>query len=299
MITVLVNGNPCRFTVSHFPDGSLNLGFEGCSFSLCESDVIEILWLKYTGDEELVELIYLVRYLRDKGNGRKCRIYLDMPYIPNARMDRVMNEGDVFTLKYFCEIINSLELDKVFVMDAHSNVSLGLLNNVIKGDVLSVIDSAVKFINDPNLILFFPDEGAHKRYHMGVLKDYHSFYGQKVRRWEDGKILGLDIRSEYEHNLDELNGATVLIVDDIISAGGTMYHSALKLKECGVDKIWCYTTHLERITLEDENSKMNQLLDDGTVEGILTYNNMGKAHRKVHYFQMFNNIPSFNQYSKF
>ena len=46
-----------------------------------------------------------------------------MPYIPNARKDRAHREKDVFTLKYFANIINSLNFDNVYVLNPHSNVS--------------------------------------------------------------------------------------------------------------------------------------------------------------------------------
>ena len=38
-----------------------------------------------------------------------------MPYISNARKDRAHREKDVFTLKYFANIINSLNFDNVYV----------------------------------------------------------------------------------------------------------------------------------------------------------------------------------------
>lgn len=45
-------------------------------------------------------------------------------------MDRVKNPDEVFTLKYFCEFINDLKFDVVYVNDPHSDVSMALLNNV-------------------------------------------------------------------------------------------------------------------------------------------------------------------------
>lgn len=67
-----------------------------------------------------------------------------MPYIPHARMDRVQELEDVFTLKYFCQVINSLHFDKVIVRDAHSNVSLALLDRVIDLSPVGEIKEAIK-----------------------------------------------------------------------------------------------------------------------------------------------------------
>ena len=58
----------------------------------------------YENDQEMITLMYIVSHLRDRG---AKDIDLFMPYLPNARMDRVKAATDVFTLKYFCNFINS------------------------------------------------------------------------------------------------------------------------------------------------------------------------------------------------
>ena len=45
-------------------------------------------------------------------------------------------------IKYFCDIINSLNFKRVWVLDAHSNVSLALLNNVQQMHVEDTISDA-------------------------------------------------------------------------------------------------------------------------------------------------------------
>ena len=87
-----------------FPDGTLLMKL---SFFLKPSN--EIRW-HYENDAELFKLICLVKAMREID--KRVRIDLFMPYLPNARQDRVKNPEDVFTLKYFCEIINSLDADK-------------------------------------------------------------------------------------------------------------------------------------------------------------------------------------------
>ena len=106
--------------INSFPDGSLMLKPKYYAFS------VDIVW-KYENDREFLALIYLTKHLRAN---RVEYIHLSMPYIPNARMDRVKNEEDVFTLKYFAEILNSLNFTSVTVLDPHSSVSEALINNL-------------------------------------------------------------------------------------------------------------------------------------------------------------------------
>ena len=73
-------------------------------------DDYDIVWL-YDNDEELFQVIAITKHLQAKGFG----VNLRMPYIPNARMDRVKSANEVFTLKYFAHVINWLGFKNVYV----------------------------------------------------------------------------------------------------------------------------------------------------------------------------------------
>ena len=104
-----------------FPDGTLALRVDVSSKN--NQKVIE--W-NYESDTEMVVLYYITKHLKSAG----FSVSLFMPYIPNARMDRVKNGDEIFTLKYFAEFINSLGFETVYVRDPHSNVSCALFDNL-------------------------------------------------------------------------------------------------------------------------------------------------------------------------
>lgn len=91
---ILVNGRNVNFT--NFPDGTSSFRFS------LEAGTCNISW-KYDNDAECMHLLYLVKHLRAMGIDD---LYLNMPYIPNARMDRVKNSDEVFTLKWFSKTIS-------------------------------------------------------------------------------------------------------------------------------------------------------------------------------------------------
>lgn len=226
---IKVNGNIIE--QNHFPDNTLFLKLD----SLYSIDPLDIDW-HYENDAELFTLICIVKHY----NRPKVKT-LTLTYLPHARMDRVKNPEDVFTLKYFCEVINSLKFDAVFVLDAHSNVSLALLDNVEQIDVKDYIcRAAAKVYADcKNIpVCYFPDEGAMKRYSEFAEGAYA--FGVKKRDWDSGQILGIQIQNE-----EVIKGKDVLIIDDICSKGGTFYHSAKALKEAGAANIYLYVSHLE------------------------------------------------------
>jgi ribose-phosphate pyrophosphokinase len=261
----MIRYNDMEVKIGHFPDGTILLK-QKPDKRLETFWNSKIFWF-YENDEELVALMFLVKHLRSHGIEL---LSLVMPYVPNARMDRVKNEDEVFTLKYFAEIINSLNFTEVLVMDTHSSVTDALINNVRYIDHVPYIKNAIDDINDPNLMLFYPDQGSVKRYSDNVGMEYA--FGIKNRDWATGKILGLDVAG----SVDKIKGRNVLIVDDICSRGGTFYHSAKKLKELGAAKIYLYITHCENTIFEGELLEGDLIDHIYTTDSILT-----KTHEKI------------------
>lgn len=229
-----------------FPDGTLAMKAPVLSSDLFASFVgvnqtIIIEW-NYENDSELFALICLRKHFANRD------AILKLPYICHARQDRIKNPEDVFTLKYFCEIINSLNFEQVRVLDAHSNVSLALLDRVVQIDVAPFINRALgeHKKQEGEVALFFPDEGAVKRYGDNF-SDYPIAFGMKKRDWATGKILGLEIMQS-----ENIVGKNVLIIDDICSRGGTFYYSAKALKEAGAANVSLYITHCENTILQGE-----------------------------------------------
>ena len=262
--------------INKFPDGTprINLDVENIKEDEYDgSPCILIDWF-YENNDEMFYLMmikkHLERHLTNVG------YYLFMPYIPNARMDRVKNDDEVFTLKYFCDFINSLNFSRVYVLDAHSDVSTALINNCENDNPRDYIKDAIRQISD-DIVLYFPDAGAAKRY-SDLFPDIVYCYGEKKRDWKSGKILGLDIRN----NGIDLAGKTVLMIDDIIAYGGSLFYSANALKEAGVDKIYAYATHTENSILDRDKGTLIKSLENNTVERLFTTNSLfnGK-HDKI------------------
>lgn len=245
--------------VNHFPDGTQNIKIS----QDFHTSFIDVFW-KYEDDAEMVTLMYIKRHLERDHKP----INLIMPYIPNARMDRVKNYNEVFSLKYFTEFINSLNFNTVKVLDPHSTVSEALINNIISVSPDKLIQSVISLTKVDSV--FFPDEGAMKRY--SEMAELPYTFGVKQRQWETGDILGLDIIGDVELIKDK----NILIVDDICSRGGTFYFAAKKLKELGAKDIHLYVTHCEN-TIHD-----GELLKDDLIKRIWTTNSLKRTpHAKI------------------
>lgn len=260
-----------RVNLDSFPDGTMLLK-QTTELEQIAHKYVLISW-HYENDRELVALIFLVRHLRENGveNIRLC-----MPYIPNARMDRVKDRSDVFTLKYFAEIINSLGFERIYTLDPHSNVAPALIDRITVHSPANHISAILDKISSPldgNLLMFYPDEGSMKRYSGMIAMPYA--FGIKKRDWATGAIQGLDVAGDVE----SIAGKDILIVDDICSRGGTFYHSAKKLKELGARDIYLYVSHCENTILDGDLLKGDLIKRVFTTDSIFT-----KKHEKVEVF---------------
>lgn len=274
MITI----NGIEIVRKTFPDGSLCL-LDLNNSLLYPNKNYEIVWL-YEGDYEIFMLICIVKHLRSKMYNN-ARFNLTMPYVVNSRMDRTHSDNEVFTLKYFADIINDLKFNKVVIVDPHSIVSEALINNVCvlrPSNIISNVIDKMLCLNDfeREVVIYFPDDGAYKRYKdLPCFKDLKCIYGKKERDWETGKILGIEIYDKNGFKLtNELENCDVLMVDDIISYGGTLAYSADKLKEMGAAHISAYATHVENSVLDEEKGTLLKRYNDKIIDTVYTTNSI-------------------------
>lgn len=193
---------------------------------------------KFESNEDLINLMFVKKHLDEKGIKTKLSIL----YMPYSRMDRT--EGHtVFTLKYICNFINTLNFEEVEVYEPHSDVTLALLDRVKGINMTSIIATeAMKFLDfdeNNNDYLFYPDAGAEKRYSKQI--SYKNILtGIKERDFKTGNIKKLNIVGDIPNK-----PFRVLIVDDLCSRGGTFMMSAEKLKKLGASEIYLAVTHCE------------------------------------------------------
>jgi ribose-phosphate pyrophosphokinase len=165
-------------------------------------------------------------------------INLFIPYFPAARQDRVMIKGEPLSVKVYADIINGMQFNKVYVFDAHSEVTAALVNHC---DVIpnhTFIAAVIKAIgNDVKLIS--PDGGALKKIYKvsEFLGGVEVVECSKSRDVKTGRLSGFKVYN------DDLQGADCLIVDDICDGGGTFVGLAEELKNKNAGKLYLAVSH--------------------------------------------------------
>jgi ribose-phosphate pyrophosphokinase len=179
------------------------------------------------------------------------KIILVVPYLPYARQDKAMNEGESFSLKVFAQIINSSNFYKVIFLDPHSLVSPALIDRAEPVENHKFLKRAIDHIlvnlradgnsddYPQNCVLVSPDAGAYKKiFTAGVAVKFEGdiVACNKVRNLKTSEIVKMEISSD-------VTGKICIIVDDICDGGRTFKELAEILKAHGAKKVILVVTH--------------------------------------------------------
>ena len=173
----------------------------------------------------IVELALLVNALRYEFH-MSVHFDLDLPYIPYSRQDRVCAVGDAFGLKVFADQLNSLNFRYVIIFDAHSDVSPALINNCINREVKKLFVLNPEFISKYSHLVA-PDAGAYKKVN-SIASHFNLpvIPALKTRDTATGRLSNTVVVTEGVENPTRL-----LVIDDLVDAGGTFLALGAKLKQ--------------------------------------------------------------------
>jgi len=233
MITISLFESNEQVELKKFAGGECHVKFLK-QFS--ETDRVR-LHIRLNASDDLMNLCLAVDALRNMG---VAYIEAFIPYVPYARQDRVMVPGEPLSIKVFARILNSLQLDKVFVFDAHSDVSTALIDNCRNIANYEMVQFFLKQLNLSDFVLVSPDLGAYKK--VDKLAEKVGYKGEivtgiKVRDLATGQIIKSDV------NVTDLNGKACIVVDDICDGGRTFIELAHALKAKNAGDLYFIASH--------------------------------------------------------
>jgi ribose-phosphate pyrophosphokinase len=185
-----------------------------------------------TDSDSLMGLLVLTdairRHYHDPATDLIC------PYLPYARQDRVAFPGEALSAAVACRLLNAQAYRSVEVWDAHSDVSLALLDRVrhrpasdFAGPIVAADDVVVA-----------PDLGAVKRATgCAKLAGAPVVHAEKTRSTDTGAITASVVHS------GPIGAHDFLIVDDICDGGRTFVELAKVLRPLTEGRVKLYVTH--------------------------------------------------------
>lgn len=254
----MVKLNGCNIVKGRFPNNEVD--YEPWSFSPFPMSLSPDSWNTFTlifeSNEDLFNLQIIKKMYDDLYIG-SAKTRLDIHYFPYCQMDRKM-ESHGFSLKYVTQIINELKFDMVEVYDPHSNVLPALLNHCkVYYPIKDFLSDAVYSDELHWDLLFFPDNGASKKY-TEILGTKKYRFGDKKRNLETGEIVSYEVIADKA----DIEGKRILIVDDMVMGGRTFVEAAMALREMGASQVDLFVTHLKPESRKFYNSKGSGLINN-------------------------------------
>lgn len=182
-------------------------------------------------DSKLIELLLLQDAVRRLG---AKSITLVIPYFGYARQDRVFKPGEPESAKVMCQHLD-MNCDRVITVDIHKEAVLNYFNHPHK-DLKAAPVIAEYFKGKGIDMVLSPDIGA-----AGRAKMVGEVMGVPYDHLEKTRLSGTDVRIAPAKA--DVKGKKVLIVDDMISTGGTIIAAAYALREAGAAGISVACTH--------------------------------------------------------
>lgn len=184
---------------------------------------------------DIMKLLLATDALRRSG---ATSISAFIPYLPYARQDRVMVAGEPLSVKVMCDLLNACAFRKIYVFDAHSEVSLALLHNCELITNYGLVKQAVEGRDD--YLLVSPDAGALKKIYkaaqsIGYTDDI--VLCNKLRDVSNGNIKQITV------DRNDLGGKDCFIIDDICDGGATFTGVAKELKQRNAGKVSLVVSH--------------------------------------------------------
>lgn len=224
---IYLNGQTLNTTI--FPDGTSQV------WKLPETLIgtkNTVKW-KFTHEGEFIELAQLKQLLDTYGSDHTI---LELTYLPYGRQDKEVSNSSTFALRTFSTLLNSLNFDKVVILDPHSSIALELIKNSSAIYPTSQLQQIM--LDTGTTLVCYPDKGAVTKYSQ-VYKELVGsayIYGDKVRDQLTGNITHYQI-------VGDSYGENILIVDDICDGGATFKLLAKDLLAAGANSVVLFVSH--------------------------------------------------------
>ena len=194
-----------------------------------------------SANDKLCRLLFFIGALKDAGASRVTAI---APYLCYSRKDRRTKPNDPVTTRYIASMFESIGTDCVVTLEVHNPAAF---ENAFRCRTVALtgtplfVGYAKNNLRNAKLAVISPDAGGMKRAEL-LREALEAALGHPV-----GKGLAEKHRSSGVVSGDlfagEVAGVTALIIDDLISTGGTLLRTARSARAAGAARVIALVTH--------------------------------------------------------
>lgn len=227
-----LKGNLIKTEIRIFPDGESKITLKG---KISKGKIIVVQSIFPPVDSNLFQALSLISKAREYSS----EVVIVVPYLGYARQDREFLPGEIVSMKVLGQLFKGVGASKIIVVDIHSKIGLKLFR--IKSENVTAIPDLVgyfKKLNLKNPLVISPDQGGKQR-----AKEFADEYKSEflaLKKQRDRKTGKVQIKTE---NLDEVQDRDLVIVDDMISTGGSIIKATEFLKKQKCKRVFVACTH--------------------------------------------------------
>jgi ribose-phosphate pyrophosphokinase len=214
-------------------------------------------------DTHLIQLLMCT----DGGAQHVCAV---IPYLGYARQDRAFLEGEVVSIDLVAKLFETVGVEHIITVDIHSQLAMSYfasIQNVSSVPLLANYASKMKLRNP---IAVSPDAGGTNRAkEFARLLDIDVIVLKKSRHRVTGEVT-IDEKLHMD-----LSKRDAIVIDDIISSGGSIIKAAEVLHKKGVGRIYAMCAHA--LLIRDAAQKIKS----AGVQDIISTNSVPGEYSKV------------------
>ncbi|HJJ22945.1 MAG TPA: ribose-phosphate pyrophosphokinase [Nitrosopumilus sp.] len=240
-----IKANFVKSEIRVFPDGESKITLSG-NISKRKSIVVKSIYPPV--DTNLVQALSLI----SKAKETSSEVIAVIPYMGYARQDREFLPGEIVTMKVLGKLFKGAGASKIIAVDIHSII--GFKHFTIKSKNVTAIPDLVKYFKKLSLknpLVVSPDQGGKDRAKV-FAKEFESEYIalEKKRDRKTGKIQ-IKIK-----NADKVANRDLILVDDMISTGGSIIKATQLLKKQKCKRVYVACTHA--LLMNDAEKKIKK-----------------------------------------
>jgi len=192
-------------------------------------------------NDKLCRLLFFIGALKDASAERVTAV---LPYLCYARKDRKTKSRDPVTTRYIARLLEAVETDRVVTLDVHN---LAAFENAFRCRIDHLearnlfIDHVAPRIGGDEVVAVSPDVGGVKR-----AEQFRQALSRRLGREVGGAFLE-KYRSagvvSGEAVVGDVEGKVAIIIDDLISTGGTILRAASACRQRGAKTVYAAASH--------------------------------------------------------
>ncbi|MCD6298995.1 MAG: ribose-phosphate diphosphokinase [Thermoplasmata archaeon] len=251
-------------TIKRFPDGE-------CYVRINEKINEAIIVQNTYPDSSIIEL-FLLQDAAVKMGAKRIRIVI--PYYGYGRQDRTFEEGEAVSSEKMAHLIEQ-NADSVILVNPHKPHITNFFS--IDAGICDGMPSIAEYFEGRVDAVISPDKGALEmaKKAAGIIKCGYDYF-------EKTRISGSEVKMEVKDM--DVKGKSLLIMDDIISTGGTMAKAVEMLNRQGAERIYAACIHGLFIKNADKrimNAGCSELASTDTIESIYSRASVAREVAKL------------------